>query len=151
MRSFISFLQSMSLLAVRIGFGLLLIAHAWHRWHTVGMHAEIAHLQAFDVPQPYLLAWGTLALEALGGVMLVFGLLVPLVALTLLVMNILIIVWIKWGNGLYIHHDGWEFNAVQAGLALLLTTFGSGRAGLDALVFGRHTEDNERIAVRDIP
>lgn len=151
MRSFISFLQAISLLVVRICFGLLLIAHAWHRWHTVGMHAEIAHLQAFEVPQPYLLAWGALALEAVGGLLLILGLMVPLVALLVLVMNVLVIVWIKWGNGLYLHHDGWEHNAVQACLALVLATFGSGRAGLDAFLFGRHHDDNERIAVREVP
>ena len=40
MRALVSFLQNMSLLAVRICFGLLMIAHAWHRWKVVGMPAE---------------------------------------------------------------------------------------------------------------
>lgn len=149
MRALVSFLQNMSLLAVRICFGLLMIAHAWHRWKVVGMPAEISHLQAHQVPQPYLLAWGGLALEVVGGVLLVLGLFVPLVALVVLVQQVLVAVWVKHSGGLYNHTDGWELNALQAMVALLLVFFGSGRAGLDALVFRRRRADNERLEVRE--
>ncbi|SJN16400.1 DoxX family protein [Luteococcus japonicus] len=151
MKSFVGFLQGISLLLVRLALGCLLVLHAWHRWREVGMASEISHLQAHHVPQPYLLAWGSVVLEAVGGVMLVFGLLVPLVAAFLLAQQVLTIVWIKWANGVFPHDDGFENNLLLGLLALLLLTFGSGRAGLDALIFRRQREDNERIAVREVP
>ncbi|GAA1390086.1 DoxX family protein [Luteococcus peritonei] len=151
MRGFVRFLQDLALLLARIGFGLLLVLHAWHRWENVGMPQEVDLLRQAGVPQPGLLAWGALGLEAVGGVMLVLGLAVPLVALAVLVMNVLVIAWLKWGHGVYFHNDGFEHNLVQALLALVLTTFGSGRAGLDALFGRRRREDPEQRMVRDVP
>ncbi|MEL4357733.1 MULTISPECIES: DoxX family protein [unclassified Luteococcus] len=151
MKSFVSFWQHTSLLVVRLVLGFLLLTHAWHRWSVVGMPAEIQHLQAHHVPQPYLMAWGSVVLELLGGVMLFFGVLVPLVALALMVQQLLVIVWIKWRNGLLPHADGFENNLLLALLALLLFTYGSGRAGLDSFIFRRHREDPERRVVREVP
>lgn len=150
MRSLLGFLRNMALLGVRIGFGLLLIAHAWHRWRQAGMATEVDHLATHHVPQPELLAWGATVLEAAGGVLLVLGAFVPLVALALLVMNVLVIVWLKLPHGVFHHRDGFEFNLVQALLALVLLTHGSGRAGLDALIF-RRRKDTERRVVRQTP
>ena len=151
MRGVIRFLQDLSLLVVRIGFGLLLLAHAWYRWKHVGMAQEVRVLSETAVPQPRALAWASLGLEAVGGVLLVLGLAVPLVGLALLVQNILVIVRLKWGNGVYAHNDGFEHNLVQAMLALLLTVLGSGRAGLDALFGHRRREDPEQRVVREVP
>ena len=66
MRGVIRFLQDLSLLVVRIGFGLLLLAHAWYRWKHVGMAQEVRVLSEAAVPQPRALAWASLGLEAVG-------------------------------------------------------------------------------------
>lgn len=151
MRHVTSFLQHSGLLIVRICFGLLLVSHAWHRWDQVGMDKEVAHLAAHHVTQPSLWAWGALVLEAVGGVMLVFGILVPLVALAVLAQNVLTIVWLKWPHGLLTTSVGFEHNLVQALLAFVLMVYGSGRAGLDAVFFRRRRPDRETVPVREVP
>lgn len=139
MRALGGFLRTLALLAARIGFGLLLVAHAWHRWRQVGLAHETAYLAAHHVPQPHLLALGATLPEGLGGVLLVLGLCVPLVSLALLVENVLVIVWLKRQHGVFWHRGGFELDLVQALLALVLACFGSGRAGLDALFRRRDT------------
>ena len=151
MRHVVGFLQNFTLLLVRIAFGLLLITHAWHRWDQVGMAKEIAYLSEHHIAQPTLLAWGALLLEAVGGLLFVVGLMVPRVAIALVVQNVLTIVWLKWPNGLLGASTGFELNLVQGLLALVFVFYGSGRAGLDAVLFRRRGEDNETLAVRDIP
>lgn len=133
MKAFLRVAQDLALLIVRVAFGVLMILHGWRRWQGEGIARQIEFLNQTQTPQPELLAWGSVVLEMLGGLFLVFGLLTPLVAAVFLVQQILIIVYSKVSRGPWIAEGGYEYNAMLACLALLLTAFGAGRAGLDNL------------------
>lgn len=133
MKAFLHVLQDVALLVARVGLGALMILHGWRRWQSEGIAAQIEFLNQTSTPRPEVFAWGSVILEMLGGLFLVFGLLTPLVALAFLVEQILIIVYSKASKGAWVADGGWEYNVVIAFLCLLLAAFGAGRAGLDSL------------------
>lgn len=133
MSSFVRVVQDLALIAIRLVLALVLAAHAWHRYHTVGMAAETALLRSHAVPQPEFFAWAATIGEAAGALGLAFGLFTPLVGLGMLVGNVLVIVWMKWHSGLYVTGGGYEYNLVLAAFGLLFLCFGAGRGGLDQL------------------
>lgn len=148
MAALIRALRDVALLIVRVGFGALLIARGWHRWTSPGgMQGQIDYLAQFHTPQPQLMAWGGTLLEIIGGLFLVFGLLTPLVALAVAVELVMVILWTRYFKGPFLENGGFEYQAVQAGLALLLTVFGAGRLAIDQL-FKRTRDDDD---FEDVP
>ncbi|GAB3706981.1 DoxX family protein [Mariniluteicoccus flavus] len=143
MAGLIRVLRDIALLIVRVGFGALLIVRGWRRWTgDGGMQRQIDYLAQFQTPSPAVLAWGGTLLEIIGGLFLIFGLLTPLVALAVVVQQVMIILWTRYFKGPFLDNGGFEYQAVQAGLALLLAVFGGGRAAMDHL-FKRSKDDDE--------
>ncbi len=132
MRAFIKVVQDIGLLVARVALGLVLVGHGWHRFQS-GMGASADMLAQYGLPQPQLFAWGATVLEVLGGALLVFGLLTPVVAAAVVAEQVVLIAWVKWRNGLWLASDGVEYPAILAVLALVLVVFGAGRTGVDAL------------------
>ncbi len=67
------------------------------------------------------------------------------VGLGILVLNLATIMLLR-ADEFYVHEQGWEYNAVQAAIGLLLLAHGSGRAGLDHL-FVRPKDDGHELIV----
>lgn len=133
--------QGFCLLMVRVALAAILLGRAWWRWSIEGLDQQIELLTGAGVPQPAIIAWGTLALECIGGVLLALGLLTRLIGLLVLVQNILIIALIRWPNGPYSNYGGYEYNLALAMLGLVFLAFGSFHTGLDGLLFGRKKDD----------
>lgn len=129
--------QSVLLFIVRLVFAGLLLGRAWWRWAIEGIPGQVERLTSAGVPQPELIAWGTILLEWVGGAMLVLGLLTRLIAALVLVENALVIALIKWPNGLYQADGGFEYNVALCALALVFVTVGASHAGIDSLLFRR--------------
>lgn len=134
MSGLLKVLRDLALLIARVAFGALLVFRGWRRWTSEGgMPAQVDYLRQFNAPVPEVMAWGATLLEIIGGVFLIFGLLTPLVALAVLVQQVMIIAWTKWFEGPWAENGGYEYNIIQAALALLLTVFGAGRLAIDQL------------------
>ncbi len=134
MKAFVRVVRDVGLLLARLAFGVVMVLHGWARWTGAGgMGAQAEHLRAHGVPNADLVAWGAMALEVFGGVLICFGAFVPPVAFLFLVEQVLVIVLIKWSHGVYLTGGGFEANLLAAAVAALLLCFGSGRAGVDAL------------------
>ena len=127
--------QDAGLLLARLAVGLVLVAHGWARYQH-GMQAQIDYLTSAHVPAPMVYAWGALVVELVGGVLVVLGLATRMVGGVLVTENVLIIVWLRFSNGLLLNGRGYEYNLILAALTLLFVCFGAGRASLDAL-FGQ--------------
>ena len=108
--------QSLLLLIARLGFAGILVGRAWFRWQVEGMASQFARVAEAGLPQPELIAWGTVLLEGIGGVLLALGFLTRLVATLVAVENILIIVLLRWSAGLHLNDGGF---GVQRGAGLL--------------------------------
>ncbi|WP_432560219.1 DoxX family protein [Granulicoccus sp. GXG6511] len=144
MSGFLKVLQDLALLIARVAFGAVLVFRGWRRWTSDGgMQGQIDYLRQFNTPAPELLAWGGTLLEMIGGVFLIFGLLTPLVALAVVVQQGMIIAWTKWFRGPWLENGGYEYNGIQAALALLFTVFGAGRLAIDRLF--RRSKDNDPL------
>ena len=133
MKTFLTVVQSIGLLVARIALGIVMVNHGWARWTNPGLSAQVELLATAGIAQPQLVAWGTMLLEVVGGVLLIFGAFTPAVAALYLVQQILVIALVKWPHGLAIESGGFEFNVVLAAVAALLLVFGAGRVGADAL------------------
>lgn len=141
--------RDLALLIARIAFGLILVARGWRRWTSDGgMQAQIDYLRQFGTPQAEVFAWGGTLLEIIGGLFLIFGLLTPIVALVVLVQQGMVIAWTSWFRGPWLENGGYEYNVIQACLALLLVAFGAGRLAIDQL-FRRSRNDRDPLVNED--
>jgi putative oxidoreductase len=152
MAGFLSVVRSLALLLARIGLGGILILHGWRRWQQLGMGSQIAYLRTFHTPLPTYAAWGATVLELVGGVFLIVGALVPLVAAAVVAEQVLIIVYTNWYRGWNLTNGnetqatwngGYEYNIILGLLALVLVVFGSGAIGVDRLFRRRRKTDEE--------
>ncbi len=144
MKSFLRFVRDVALLLSRVLMGVVLLAHGWHRWQVVGIADEVALLDGADIGNATSIVWLVIGFEIVGGILLVFGLATPLVGLGILVLNVATILLLR-ADEFYAHEQGWEYNAVQAAVGLLLLAHGSGRAGLDHLFVRPKDDGNELI------
>jgi len=144
---FIKVVRDIALLVGRLGLGGILVVHGMQRW-SGGVDAQVARVDALGLPSPTVFAWGTIALEVVGGILLVFGLATPIVAALVVIEQGLIIGLGKVGNGPLLAEGGYEYNVAIGCLALIFLAFGSGRAGVDAL-FLRGRDDDGEPAISD--
>lgn len=145
MTQFLRVIRDLSLLLSRIIMGVVLLAHGWHRWQIMGVDHEVALLEAADISYATTVVWLVIGFEIVGGILLVFGLATPLVGLGIIALNLATIMLMRTDE-FYAHLHGWEYNAVQAAVGLLLLAHGSGRAGLDYL-FVRPKDENQELIV----
>ncbi|HET7723222.1 MAG TPA: DoxX family protein [Propionibacteriaceae bacterium] len=139
MNVFLAVVRDIGLLVARLTLGAVLVVHGWHRF-TTGIAPTVAVLTDAALPEPQLFAWGATILEVVGGALLVFGLLTPIVAAFVVAEQVMVIVWLRWHNGIWNINNGIEYPVVLAVLAFVLVVFGSGRTGVDALFWrGRKT------------
>lgn len=134
MSAFLSIVRDVALLIARVALGAALVFRGWRRWTSGGgMQGQTDYLHQFQAPLPAVLAWGGTLLEIIGGLFLIFGLLTPLVAAAVIVQQVLIISYTKWFRGPWLENGGYEYNLIQACLALVLVAFGGGRIAIDQL------------------
>ena len=132
MNVFLAVVRDIGLLVARLALGVILVLHGWHRF-TAGMGPTTSVLTGAGLPEPQLFAWGATILEVVGGALLVFGLLTPIVAAFVVAEQVMVIAWLRWHNGIWNIDNGIEYPVVLAVLAFVLVVFGSGRTGVDAL------------------
>ena len=106
---------------LRVGLGLMWIAHALLKWLVFGLPGTAAFFAGLGFPG--VLAYPVFAAELLGGLALVLGLYARQVALALLPI-MLVALWVHLPNG-WVHTSpggGWEYPAflVLASVALWL-------------------------------
>ena len=144
MKSFLRVVRDIALLLSRILMGVVLLAHGWHRWQVMGVAREVALVEGAGIGNATTVVWLVIGFEIVGGILLVFGLATPLVGLGIVVLNGATIALMR-AEEFYAHQHGWEYNAVQASVGLLLLAHGSGRAGLDNLFLRPKDDDSELI------
>jgi putative oxidoreductase len=134
-------LRDLALLIARLGLAAILILHGWIRWQGPGqgVQKQIDYLSQFGIPYPATAAWGAIAVEIVGGLLLAVGALTPIAALAVLVEQILIIAYTNWYKGPDLlnsdgsYAGGYEYNVTLGLIAMLLMVFGAGRISVDRL------------------
>src|SRR6478609_2775760 len=149
MMKFLAGLRSIALLIARVALGGIMIAHGFDRWQIRKVASQIDYLNQYGVPYADVAAWGSIVLELVGGIFLVFGALTPLVALVVVAEQVLIIAYISWRRGPWLlnaqntYVGGYEYNVALGSLALLIAVFGGGAISIDRLFRRKKTVEDE--------
>ncbi|MBA9001766.1 DoxX family protein [Thermomonospora cellulosilytica] len=132
-------LRDIGLLIGRLALGVILLAHGLQKLTDIGLGAVARGFDDLGIPLPTLAAYYATWVEILGGLALILGLLVP-VAGVLIALDMAGAYWfVHRDDGLFVNEGGFEFVLLVAATALLLAGTGSGRFGLDALLWRGRT------------
>jgi putative oxidoreductase len=132
--------RDLGLLIVRVGLGVVMIAHGWQKYALNTLDGTRQGFTQLGVPFPELAAPGVTALEIFGGAAIILGLLTPLVGLAYAATMIGAIVLVHAPNGFFAGDGGFEFVGLIAVLSLGLAVAGAGRFSLDHALVGRRRE-----------
>ena len=136
-------IRSLGLFAARVILGIIFIAHGWQKLVTQGMDATKAAFgpAGMDIPYPELAAYYATWVELIGGILLILGLLLPIVATLLIADMIGAIVFVHWDAGFWNMDGGYEWPlALIAGLLAVGYT-SAGRMGADSYIMRRRRRD----------
>lgn len=125
------------LLITRVILGVVLIAHGWEKFAINGIEGTGAFFDSVGIPGATAAAAVVGAIELVGGILLILGLLTPLVAVLVVVVMIGAFLTVHIGSGVYVSNNGWELVAVVGLAAAVFGLVGPGRYSVDAVLAGR--------------
>ena len=123
-----------ALLILRIVLGTVFVAHGWDKLMFTGLTETTGQFSAWGVPQPQLSAWLVMAVELLGGGLLVVGLLTTFVAGLLALLVIAAVWFVHLDAGFFTATGGMEYPLVLLAALGMVVVFGSGRVSLDGVL-----------------
>jgi putative oxidoreductase len=130
--------RDLVLLVVRVGLGVIMVAHAKLEYDFGGSLAGVGELFAqAGVPLPALTGPANVLFEVVGGIAMILGAAVPVVGV-LMALNMAGAWAFVHTSGLFaLDHNGPELVIALGLLSLVLAVTGSGRFGLDHLIVRR--------------
>jgi len=128
---FLDRLHPLALLVLRLGLGIIMIAHGWQKL-SGGLGKFMGFLPNIGVPG--WMAYPVVAAELGGGILVLVGLLTRLGALSILIDMTVAIIKVHWKNGLK-GPGGYEFPLACAVIAFALIFLGAGPISLDGAFF----------------
>lgn len=131
MFGFLDKLQPLGLLVLRVGVGVIMIAHGGQKVFG-GLHNHLEFVHQLGMPA----WWGYLstATEFLGGILLIAGLFTRIVGVAMTIEMGVAIAKVHWHNGLA-HPGGMDLALAIAVGAFALIFFGAGEISLDWVFF----------------
>jgi putative oxidoreductase len=137
--------MELGLLALRVVVGLLFVGHGSQKlFGAFGGHGIEGTGQFFEqlgMRPGRRNAFAAGVAEALGGALLVLGLLTPLAAAMLIAVMVVAIATVHASKGVWSTEGGYEYNLVLATVAFAIACIGAGHWSLDnALNLGLHGE-----------
>ncbi|AJK68319.1 DoxX family protein [Corynebacterium marinum] len=123
-----------ALLLLRIVLGTVFVAHGWDKLVITGLTETTGQFSAWGVPQPKLSAWLVMAVELVGGALLVVGILTTAVAGVLALLMVAAMWFVHVGEGFFTATGGVEFPLVMTAALVMIIVFGAGRASLDGVL-----------------
>lgn len=129
------------LLLSRVLLGVVLVAHGWDKLVGTGLAATGDGFAAMNVPAPQVSAAAAGAVELVGGLLLMLGLLTPLAGVLVALVMAGAFAMVHAGAGVFVADGGWELVAVIGLAALTFAAVGPGRFSLDHLLTSRRSGD----------
>lgn len=141
-------LNDWGLLVLRIGVGVVFLAHGLQKAFVLGPDGVAGFFGAVGIPFPYLNAVFITGLEIVGGLALVSGALTRVFAPLLAATMVVAIATVHLPNGFFMASNGYEFALTLLLANTGLTLTGAGAYAVDARLFGRRparTDTAERL------
>ncbi|KMS87361.1 DoxX family protein [Prauserella rugosa] len=136
-------IQDVAALVGRIGIAVVFFAHGLEKWNS-GIDATADMLGGVGIPLPTLAAIFLIAVEVVGPILFVVGLVTPLVGIGFAISGLGAVFSVHLEAGLT-GEGGYELVLVLA-LAGLALGFNSGRLALDHVLFGRRKKAEEPVS-----
>jgi putative oxidoreductase len=131
-------LVDLALLVSRVALGVILLAHGWQKFNEFTLDGTAASFADMGIPAPAIAATFVTAVEILGGIALIVGLLTPVVAVLNTVNLLAALALVHAENGVFVENGGFELVlALFAGL-LVIAMLGAGKLSADGIL-GRST------------
>ena len=115
---------------LRVSLGILFLAHVGLKIFVFTIPGFVGYFASLHLPA--VMAYGTIALEAFGGLALILGVYAPWVAIPLALEMLGTIVMVHGANGLLFTNKGggWEYPAFWAVSLVVLSLLGDGAFAL---------------------
>jgi putative oxidoreductase len=133
--------RDIALLVARLLLGTIMFAHGYQKLMIDGLGRTTQGFETMTIPAAIFSAAFVTVIEVVGGVLVILGALLGVVAALYLVVMVGAAVFVHIPNGIFVEDNGWELVGAIAGLLLALAAAGSGRFGLDHAVRARHARD----------
>ncbi len=129
--------RDVALLVARLLLGTIMFAHGYQKLMVDGLGRTTQGFESMSIPVAIVSAAFVTVVEVVGGVLVVLGALLPVVAACYLVVMVGAAVFVHIPNGIFVVDGGWELVGAIAALLLALAAAGSGRWGVDGVVRAR--------------
>ena len=123
--------RDVALLLARLLLGTIMFAHGYQKLMIDGLGRTTEGFESMSIPVAIFSAAFVTVVEVVGGVLVVLGALIPVVAACYLVVMVGAAVFVHIPNGIFVASGGWELVGVIAAVLLALAAAGSGRYGVD--------------------
>ena len=130
--------RRIALAILRVGIGVIFVAHGWQKFHMMGHAGVTGFFTQLGIPMPGISAWLVTALELGGGILLILGAFTRLIALGLAIDMLVAILTYHIHNGFFMgQKPGVEFVLSLMVGALALVVGGPGAASVDEAIATR--------------
>ena len=126
--------RDVALLIARLLLGTIMFAHGYQKLMVDGIGRTTQGFESMSIPVAIVSAAFVTVVEIVGGVLVILGALLPVVAALYLVVMVGAGVFVHVRHGIFVDDGGWELVGAIAGLLLALAAAGSGRYGVDHLL-----------------
>ena len=123
--------QSIGVAVLRIVTGIIFFAHGWQKMFDMGLAGVGGFFGSIGIPLPEVSAALVIALELVGGLLLILGLGTRWVAIPLAITMLVALFTVHLANGFFASNGGYEFVLTLFGTTVALALTGSGAYALD--------------------
>jgi putative oxidoreductase len=139
--------RDVALLIARLLLGTIMFAHGYQKLMIDGLGRTTQGFETMSIPVAIFSAAFVTVVEIVGGVLVVLGALLTVVAACYLIVMVGAAVFVHIPNGIFVANNGWELVGAISAVLLVLAAAGSGRYGVDHLI----REWQSRTAVVPVP
>jgi putative oxidoreductase len=143
--------RDVALLVARLLLGTIMFAHGYQKLVLDGLGRTTQGFESMTIPAAIFSAAFVTVIEVVGGVLVILGALLSVVAACSRVVVVGAAVFVHIPNGIFVDNNGWELVGAIAGLLLALAAAGSGRYGIDHAVRARHARVTAELPPAPLP
>jgi len=131
--------RDVALLVARLLLGTIMFAHGYQKLMIDGLGRTTQGFESMSIPVAIVSAAFVTVVEVVGGILVILGALLTVVAAFYLVVMVGAAVFVHIPNGIFVGNNGWELVGSIAALLLALAAAGSGRYGIDHVIRSRQS------------
>jgi putative oxidoreductase len=135
--------RDVALLVARLLLGTVMFAHGYQKLMIDGIGRTTQGFESMTIPVAIFSAAFVTVVEVVGGVLIILGAAVTVVAACYLVVMVGAAVFVHIPHGIFVENGGWELVGVIAAVLLALAAAGSGRYGVDGMIRARQARTME--------